>query len=260
MQKIDTQILLAVIIATFIVPGIQAQDVNPQNPATTNAAPVAAKAPLPPRQPEDASTPAPVVGTGSHNKLLKIAQDKNLQLIFLGDSITAYWQRAGLPVWTKYYSQYDSGDFGIPGETTDQTLGHIEGGILDGLHPKAVVILIGTNNIGKHHDQPEWVAAGIQKIVTTVQEKLPQSQIILLGIFPCGSKTDARRAKVAAVNDIISKVDFGPQVHYLDLGPKFLDPTGDLPKAIFPDLLHPSEQGYQIWAENMQPILDPLMK
>jgi len=261
--KVEARILIAVVVIAFAPISIKAQDANPQNPAvtaTTNAAPVKAKPPLQPRQPEDAVTPAPVVGTSGHNKLLKIAQDKNIQLVFLGDSITAYWQRAGLPVWTKYYTQYDAGDFGIPGETTDQTLGHIAGGILNELHPKAVVILIGTNNISKLHDQPEWVAAGIQKIVITVREKLPQSQIVLLAIFPCGKKSDGRRAKIEAVNSILSKTDFGPQVHYLDIGAKFLDPNGDLPKELFPDLLHPSTPGYQIWAENMQPVLDPLLK
>lgn len=101
------------------------------------------------------------------------------------------------------------------------------------LHPKAVVILIGINNIGKYHDQPERVAAGIRKIVAMLKEKLPQSQIVLLGIFPCGNKHDARRAKVADVNDMISRVNFGPQVHHLDLGPKFLDANGDLPKELF---------------------------
>jgi lysophospholipase L1-like esterase len=263
-QRQSFRLLIAAIMAASVAPHLIAQSSDPSAPpapAFTNTAPVAAKPPAPPpRGPEAASTPASVVGTSGHNKLLKLAADKNRQLIFLGDSITAYWLRAGLPVWTKYYAPYDAGDFGIPGETTDQTLGHITGGILDGLHPKAVVILIGTNNVGKLHDQPEWVAAGIQKVVTSVREKLPQSQIILMGVFPCGHQNDARRAKIEIINGIISKTDFGPQVHYLDIGAKFLDPSGDLPKELFPDLLHPSAQGYQIWAENMQPTLDPLLK
>lgn len=255
-----TRIIYTVPIVIGLTHSLQAQETNTPDSspsAMTNTAPVLAKAP---RTIADAINPAPVMGTSGHNKLLKRAEDKNIQLVFLGDSITAYWLRAGLPVWTKYYSQYDAGDFGIPGETTGQTIGHLEGGILDGLKPKAVVILIGTNNIGKFRDQPEWVAAGIQKIVAIVSEKLPQSQIVLLSIFPCGKKNDPWRSSVAAVNAIISKTDFGPQVHYLDFGDKFLDSNGELPKEIFPDLLHPSLQGYQIWAENMQPILDPLMK
>jgi len=249
---------LALTVLTFVPLTLKAQQTDTQISPTPAA--TAQRVALPPRGPEDAVTPAPVAGTSGHTKLLNIAKDKNIQLVFLGDSITAYWQRAGLPVWTKYYAQYDAGDFGIPGETTGQTLGHIEGGILDGLHPKAVVILIGTNNIGKFRDKPEWVAAGIQKIVATVREKLPQSQIVLLAIFPCGKKGDARRPIVEAANAILSKTDFGPQVHYLDLGAKFLSPDGELPVEFFPDSLHPSLQGYQIWAENMQSVLDPLMK
>ena len=260
MLRIYSPTFIALFLWTCFASGAKAQETNPPNLPTTNVAPAQAKAPPLARQPEDAATPAPVADTPGHNKLLKIAQDKNLKLVFLGDSITAYWQRAGLPVWTKYYAPYHAGDFGIPGETTDQTLGHLAGGILDGLHPKAAVILIGTNNIGKAKDQPEWVAAGVQKIVATVREKLPHSQIVLLAIFPCGKKGDDRRAKIDAVNAILGKTDFGPQVHYLDIGAKFLAPDGDLPKELFPDLLHPSEQGYQIWADNMQPVLDPLMK
>lgn len=263
MPKKQVSPLFVLFLILFIGRPLTAQEISPPTPSTqpaTNTAPVAAKPPAAPRQPEDAVTPAPVAGLGGQMKLLKRAEDKNMQLIFLGDSITAFWQRAGLPVWTKYYAPYDAGDMGISGETTGQTLGHLAGGILDGLHPKAVVILIGTNNIGKFRDKPEWVAAGVQKIVATVHEKLPQSQIVLMAIFPCGKKGDFRRTTVEATNAILSKTDFGPQVHYLDIGAKFLDANGELPKELFPDLLHPSLQGYQIWADNLQPVLDPLMK
>lgn len=229
---------------------------------TASAAPKpAVQKPAPaPRTAETASTPT-VINGNRLAKFLDRAKDKNIQLVFLGDSITDFWPNKGKASWEKYFSKYNPADFGVSGEHTEHTLGHIAGGILDGLHPKVVVIMIGTNNIGHAKDeQPEWAAAGIKKIVETVHAKLPETKVLLLGVFPRESKVSPHRQSVAAINAIISKYDDGNNTRYLDLTPKFLDASGEIPKDIMPDGLHPNAAGYEIWGQSMQPLLDAMMK
>lgn len=212
------------------------------------------------RQEQDAVTPAPV-DEGRQKAFLERAKDKQIQIVFLGDSITDGWQGTGKAVWERYYVKHNAADFGVSGERTEHTLGHIAGGVLDGLNPKLVVIMIGTNNIGHSaEEKPEWAAAGVKKIVATVHEKLPNAKVLLLGVFPRDPKDSARRKAVEGINGIISKFDDGKKTVYLDLTSKFLDASGEIPKDVMPDGLHPNEKGYQIWAEAMQPTLERLMK
>ena len=155
------------------------------------------------RQEQDAVTPSPV-DQGRQTAFLERAKDKQIQIVFLGDSITDGWQGTGKAVWERYYAKHDAADFGVSGERTEQTLGHIAGGILDGLNPKVVVIMIGTNNIGHSaEEKPEWAAAGVKKIVTTVHEKLPNAKVLLLAVFPRDQKDSDHRKAVNGINAII---------------------------------------------------------
>ena len=242
--------------ALFAAPFTKAADAAA--PVTKPAAP--AKPTPKSRKAEDASTPAPV-NAGRQKAFLDRAKDKGIQLVFLGDSITDFWQKRGKAVWEEYYAKHDAADFGVSGEHTEHTLGHIAGGILDGLHPKAVVIMIGTNNIGHIADeQPEWTAGGIRKIVKTVHEKLPDAKVLLLGVFPREGKDSRHRKQITEINAIIRKLDDGKATRFLDLTAKFTDANGEIPKDIMPDGLHPNAAGYKIWAEAMQPLLSDLMK
>jgi lysophospholipase L1-like esterase len=227
---------------------------------TATKPPTPAKPTPKPRRADDASTPA-AVNAGRQKAFLERAKDKGIQLVFLGDSITDFWQNRGNAVWEEYYAKHDAADFGVSGEHTEHTLGHIAGGILNGLNPKAVVIMIGTNNIGHIADErPEWTADGIKKIVKTVHEKLPDAKVLLLGVFPREGKDSRHRKQIQDINAIISKLDDGKKTRYLDLTAKFTDTNGDIPKDIMPDGLHPNAAGYKIWAEAMQPLLGELMK
>ena len=229
--------------------------------AETETKPAAPAKPVPkPRGYDDARTPA-AVNAGRQKTFLERAKDKGIQLVFLGDSITDFWHKRGKAVWDEFYAKYDAADFGVSGEHTEHTLGHIAGGILNGLNPKAVVIMIGTNNIGHIADErPEWTADGIKAIVKTVHEKLPDAKVLLLGVFPREGKDSRHRKQITEINAIIRRLDDGKQTRFLDLTAKFTDEDGDIPKGIMPDGLHPSAAGYKIWAEAMQPLLDELMK
>lgn len=214
----------------------------------------------PPRTPESSTTPNNR-NPKRHEGFLKRIQEGPVGLLFLGDSITDAWPRAGKETWAKF-EPYQPADFGISGERTEDVLWRITNGELDGIDPKAVVIMIGTNNIGHFGDEkPEWVAAGVKKIVDTVRAKLPKAKVLLLGVFPRGATADHElRKKVVAINALIKDLGDGKEVAFLDLSARFLDEQGNLPKDIMPDALHPNAKGYQIWYDSMWPVLEPLLK
>lgn len=215
--------------------------------------------PKPPRTPESAITPGRE-NLKRHAGFMDRIKSGPVGLLFLGDSITDGWSKNGEYTWMKF-APYNPANFGISGETTEQVLWRITNGELDGIDPKAVVIMIGTNNIGQFKDEkPEWAAAGVKKIVDTVKEKLPNTKVLLLGVFPRNEKDSDNRADVLAINKIISGYADGKTVTYLDIGEKFLDANGELPADVMPDKLHPNAKGYQIWYDAMIPTLEPLLK
>jgi lysophospholipase L1-like esterase len=219
---------------------------------------------LPPQAPDVA---APKLGPDgnpnvgfikSHESFLKIAQAGDTGVLFLGDSITAGW-KAHKPIWDKAFGSYKPANFGIGGDRTQHVLWRIQNGELEGHKPKAVVLMIGTNNAST--DKPEGTAHGVQLIVEHLRAKLPEAKILLLAVFPRGAvASDPRRNTNNGVNAIISKLHDGKNVHYLDIGPKFLQADGTLTKEIMPDLLHLSAKGYQIWADAIAEPLAGLMK
>jgi lysophospholipase L1-like esterase len=180
-----------------------------------------------------------------------------VDLIFDGDSITDFWQSGdrGGPLFLKLYSPRHAVDFAISGDRTENVLWRLAHGELDTLHPKLIMLMIGTNNLGPS-TAPE-IADGVTKIVQASRTLVPDAHILLLGIFPRDpAPGDPLRVKVKAINDVISKLDDGTHVTYLDIGDKLLRPDGAMDPAILPDGVHPSPKGYQIWADAVQPIID----
>lgn len=231
--------------------------------ATAWAAPEAPAKPKPKkpaaRTAESALTPD-IKDRNRHEQFLKRIQEGPVDLLFLGDSITDAFPRGGKETWEKF-AAYKPADFGISGDRTEHVLWRITNGELEGIKPKVVVIMIGTNNVGHFADeQPEWAAAGVEKIVATVHEKLPEAKVLLLGVFPRDKKDSPLRKKVEAINAIIAKLGDGKQTVYLDISKSFLDDEGNLPKDIMPDALHPNAKGYQIWYDAMWPTLEKMLK
>ena len=215
-----------------------------------------------------ATNPVPL-GAGwvkRHEGFVAQAKQGGIDILFMGDSITDFWRTRGSNVWNQFYAPQHAANFGISGDRTQHVLWRIDHGELDGIHPKVVVLMIGTNNTGKERDNqtprntvPEAIA-GVQAVVADIRARLPDSKILLLAIFPRGALDDPQRAQVALINTVIAKLDDGQMVRFLDIGPKFLEADGTLPKSIMPDLLHPNAHGYQIWAEAMEPTLDEMLK
>lgn len=206
-----------------------------------------------------------------HQQILEQVHQKQPTVIFIGDSITHGWENKGKAVWEKYYSQYDALNLGFSGDRTEHVLWRLENGEIDGISPKAAVLMIGTNNASREQYTPEQIADGIQAIVCTLRTRLPQTKILILAIFPRGSDEQRRNktqdaaynplwAKNDQVNRIISELADGRMIYYLNINQAFLNEQGVLTRRIMPDLLHPEEEGYRLWAEAMNPVLEQLLK
>jgi beta-glucosidase len=206
-----------------------------------------------------------------HESFLARGKSGPIGVLFLGDSITQGWTKAP-HVWEHYYGKWQPANFGIGGDQTQHVIWRIENGELDGIKPKVVVLMLGTNNSGAH--TAAEISAADKKIVQMIRAKLPETKILVLGIFPRGPRknqqgmvTDTVAADAAkrmeiirAVNADLAKLDDGKTIRYLDITAKFLGDDGKIPSIIMPDQLHPNAAGYQLWAEAMQPLLTEMMK
>jgi len=203
-----------------------------------------------------------------HEANLEVAKKGDIDVLFMGDSITDFWRNqdgpfAGKPVLDKYFGTLKVANFGIAGDTTQGVLYRLQHGEGQGFSPKAVMLMIGTNNTGGFGgggNTAEEIAEGIGAVVLELQKDFPKAKILLLGIFPRSAPGDPVRATIAKINSIIAKLHDGNRVHYLDMGSHFLDAAGSIPKDVMSDALHPSTKGYEIWAEAVKEPLAALLK
>jgi lysophospholipase L1-like esterase len=180
------------------------------------------------------------------------------QVVFIGDSITQGWENEGRTVWQRHFAPRSALALGFGGDRTENVLWRLQQGEVDGLAPKVVVMMIGTNNSGVR--SPESTAAGVKHLLDELRRRLPSTQVLLLAIFPRGEKPDDfLRGVNDRVNKLIASYADGRSVHYLDINAALLNPDGSLSKEVMPDLLHLSEKGYAIWQQAMAPTLQKLL-
>jgi len=189
-----------------------------------------------------------------HDAFVARARQGDVDVLFLGDSITAFFATRGSAVWDREIAPLGSVvDFGIEGDRTQFVLWRARNGELDGSSTRVVVLMVGTNNLASA--TPENVARGVAAIVDTVREKLPNAVIVLNAILPRGGPDDPVRAKIADVNARIAVLADGKRVRWLDAGRGFVDAGGAIDPALMPDRLHPSTAGYGVWAAALRPVL-----
>jgi lysophospholipase L1-like esterase len=198
-----------------------------------------------------------------HQANLEVARKGESDVLFMGDSITDFWRNAdgmfaGKPVQDKYFGDLKVANFGIAGDTTQGVLYRLQNGEGRGFKPRAVMLMIGTNNTGRN--SAAEIAEGVGAVVLELQKDFPEAKILLLAIFPRGAADDPVRGTIAEINAVISRLHDGERVHYLDIGQKFLDAEGNIPKDVMSDALHPTGKGYEIWAEAVNETLRKLMK
>jgi lysophospholipase L1-like esterase len=249
------------------------------------------------RQPDGKNTavvPAPRDGgwMKRHESFNERAKKGDVDLVFIGDSITQGWEGAGKEAWKKHYGNRKAMNLGIGGDRTQHVLWRLENGNIEGIKPKLAVVMIGTNNSNGNDYTADQISDGIKAIVGKLRDKLPETKILLLAVFPRGAMTDAQiekkakqnakktknvdevtkekiaeareatknqRKKLAAVNQTVSKLADNKSIYYLDIGSKFLQSDDTLPDDVMPDYLHLSPKGYEIWAEAIEPKVAELL-
>ena len=199
-----------------------------------------------------------------HAGFVEIASQGNIDCLLMGDSITDWWRRAGLAVYEEHFGPLNCANFGIAADRTQGVLWRMEGGELEGYTPKLMMLMIGTNNLtgrrGTPGNTPEEIAEGITAIVTKFRTTFPEARVLLLGVFPRGSEPNAPlREPIRRINRIISGLDDGEYIRFMDIGDRFLEPDGSISTEVMEDGLHPTTSGYEIWAAAVMPTFLELM-
>jgi lysophospholipase L1-like esterase len=237
-------------------------------PAIVSPAP----SPSPSATPFPSPSPAPLAGpwiaaprpwgtqawTAQHDAFVARARQGNVDVLFVGDSITAFFLTRAPDVWNREIAPLGNVvNFGIEGDRTQFVLWRVQNGELDGTNARVVVLMIGTNNLATA--TPENVARGVSAIVDTIRAKLPNAVIVLNALLPRATPDDPVRAKLTDVNARIAALADGAHVRWLDAGPGFLDADGTIPTTLMRDKLHPTPAGYEVWAAALRPVLSDLL-
>ena len=185
----------------------------------------------------------------------------NVDQLMIGDSITHGWEGQE-EVWNKFYTGRSILNYGFSGDRTEHVLWRLQNSPLDAVRPKAITIMIGTNNVGSGSSSSKDAADGILAIVDLLQKQYPDAKIFVLYVFPRDEKPDGDlRRKINEINSYLPAL-LGNlnNVTLVDIGFLFLDDDGVLPKAIMPDFLHPNKEGYIIWGNAVEPFLKPFFE
>jgi lysophospholipase L1-like esterase len=191
-----------------------------------------------------------------HQAQCKALLANNPELVFIGDSHTVRWPAELLQ---EKFGAFRPVNLGIGGDRVLNVLWRLQNGVLDKIHPKVIVLLIGTNNITIGLT-PDQIAEGIVALIKAIQEKAPASKILLLGILPRGeSIQEANNEKIRQTNTKLALLADNKRIFYLDVGDKLVEPDGSISREIMPDKLHVAEPGYTRWMDAMKPTLDKLL-
>jgi lysophospholipase L1-like esterase len=190
------------------------------------------------------------------------ARGSSIKVVFLGDSITDFWRTTGKGIWKCYQAEpYEAADFGVAGDRTEHVLWRMANGEMARIHPKVIVLLIGTNNLSPlTADKPEWVASGVRKIVGNLHKTLPETKVLLLGVFPRSTSASQTRQRVRDLNRSLAAWHGGRGTRFLNLDRDFVRDDDEICRGVmYPDKLHLTRKGYEIWDKGMRPTLREMM-
>jgi lysophospholipase L1-like esterase len=223
----------------------------------------------PPQQapwPADKPTPrTDAISMLAHQQLLEKRTKGKIDVYFVGNSITRRWGATDYPAnlanWNANFHGWNAADFGWGADRIEHMLWRIENGELDGVNPKVIVILAGTNNVGARPGDDAKVAditRGIKALIDLCRKKAPNATIILNGIFPRNDNI-AVVPEINRINENISRFADGRKIRYININDTLADADGRLHDGMTVDKLHPTVKGYQIWADALKPILTELL-
>ena len=219
-----------------------------------------------------ADKPAPRVDKNSqlaHEQLLEKAKQGRIDVYFEGDSITRRWGATDYPQlldnWKTNFFGWNAADFGWGADRVENILWRLENGELDGLHPKVIVLLAGTNNVGSRVPADidaavENITKGLQAVLNLIRSKAPDAVIVVTAIFP-RNDNPAVMPEIDRINANLAKMADGRKFRYLNVNDKLAGPDGTLFEGMMNanDKLHPTLKGYQAWADALKPILTELL-
>ena len=222
---------------------------------------------------QQADQPVPRTDANSklaHEQMVAYLKKGKIDVYFAGDSITRRWRATDYPKflanWNENFLGWNAANFGWGGDRIQNILWRLQNGELDGVHPKVIVLLAGTNNLGNtpaSDAKVAEIARGIQALVETCREKAPKATIFVMGILPRndGKNPTAVMPAINKINDKIAQLADGNRVRYLNINRKLASPDGKLFEGMMNarDKLHPMEMGYQVWADALKPIFTELL-
>lgn len=186
-----------------------------------------------------------------HQADVVVAQEGSAPVVFLGDSITEGFEHQ--EAWKTIWGPLGAANFGIGGDMTQNVLWRLAHGATGNLAPQAVVVLIGVNNFGLNDASPEEVSLGVRTVVYRVRETWPEAEVLVYGVFPSGREAGTpRRTATSRLNADLATLALQDNVHFEEIGAQFLDENGAIPVELMADALHPTPEGYRIWAVSLQ--------
>jgi lysophospholipase L1-like esterase len=232
---------------------------------------------VPPGKPAQATETAAAVqpiprtdpnSIAAHAQLLEKTQKGKIDVYFEGDSITRRWGATDYPHflvhWTRHFRGWNAADFGWGGDTAQNILWRLQNGELDGVHPKVIVLLAGTNDVGNAAPEGgiENLAARVtnrlKAIMDVLRKKAPDATLVVTGIFPRNDNM-AVMPIINRINENLSQLADGKKIRYLNINDRLADENGRLFDGMTVDGLHPAINGYEIWAQALKPILRELL-
>jgi lysophospholipase L1-like esterase len=218
-----------------------------------------------------AVTPIPRKDANSktaHEQLLEKTKKGRIDVYFVGDSITRRWGATDYPDflanWKENFHGWNAANFGWGGDTVQNVLWRLTNGEMDGVKPKVIVVMAGTNNIGgrlpagAEEAKVGEIVEGLKATLDVCRDKAPEAVVILMGITPRNDNPGAN-AVIDKVNDRLAKLADGKKVRFLNINDKLADRDGKLLEGMSPDRLHLSKKGYQVWADALKPIFTELL-
>lgn len=182
---------------------------------------------------------------------------KPAEILFDGDSITNRWETTGKAVWDARFAGR-AADFGIEGDRTENLLWRLAKGQATGVNPKLVVLMIGTNNVARN--SADEITQGVESIVRQYETLCPAAHIVLMAVFPRGATpADRNRFKVNRVNEELqawATAAKDSRLSFVDIGPQLTQKDGTIAPEMMPDMLHPTADGYRIWADALKPFIE----
>lgn len=200
-----------------------------------------------------------------HAAELDAQQEIDPEIVLIGDSITHFW--AGLPfdprrngpaAWARTFGSHRVLNLGFGWDRTQNVLWRLDHGEFEHVHPRVIVLHIGTNNLAGTENScpntPPEIVAGILAICDRVQARAPEAELVVMAVFPRGrTSADGARPVIKEINTLLAQKLAGrAHTRLLDIGSRFLADDGSIPEAIMPDALHPSELGYLVWGQALE--------